>query len=57
MYISYMGELMNSSMGVKSGVSERVSISCYTCDPRHDSPMLLGIIRMPQLVNKSLQQM
>ena len=27
-----MGEIMNPSKGVKSGVPERVSISCLTCD-------------------------
>ena len=31
-----MGEIMNSPKGVKSCVPERVSISCPTCDTRHD---------------------
>ena len=31
-----MGEIMNSQRGVKSGVPERVSISCPTCGTRHD---------------------
>ena len=31
-----MGEIMNSPKGVKSGVPERVSISCPTCGTRHD---------------------
>ena len=30
-----MGEIMNSPTGVKSGVPERVSISCSTCGTRH----------------------
>ena len=29
---------MNSEKGVKSGVSERVTISCPTCGTRHDLP-------------------
>ena len=31
-----MGEVMKSPKGVKSGVPERVSISCDTCGTRHD---------------------
>ena len=31
-----MGEIMNSPEGVKSGVSEIVSISCPTCGTHHD---------------------
>ena len=31
-----MGEIMNSTKGVKSGVPERVSISCPTCGTRQD---------------------
>ena len=31
-----MGEIMNSPKGVKSGVPERVNISCPTCGTRHD---------------------
>ena len=31
-----MGKIMNSPKGVKLGVLERVSISCPTCDTRHD---------------------
>ena len=31
-----MGEIMNSPKGVKSGVPERVGISCTTCSSRHD---------------------
>ena len=37
-----MGEIMNSQKGVKSGVPERVSISCPTC----------GTCHISQLVNK-----
>ena len=37
-----MGEIMNSPTGVKSGVPERVSISCPTCATRHDSLQLTG---------------
>ena len=32
-----MGKIMNSPKGVKSGVPERVSISCPTCGTRHDN--------------------
>ena len=31
-----MSKIMKSPKGVKSGVSERVSISCPTCGTRHD---------------------
>ena len=31
-----MGDIMNSPKAVKSGVAERVSISCPTCGTRHD---------------------
>ena len=37
-----MGEIMNSPKGVKSGVPERVSISCPTCGTRHDLPNITG---------------
>ena len=33
---------MNSTKGVKSGVPERVNISCLTCGTRHDSHQLTG---------------
>ena len=33
-----MGDIMNSPKGVKSGVPERVRISCPTCGTRHDLP-------------------
>ena len=32
-----MGEIMNSPKGVKSGIPERVSISCPTCGTCDDS--------------------
>ena len=31
-----MGEIMKSPNGVKSGMPDRVSISCPTCGTRHD---------------------
>ena len=31
---------MNSPKGVKSGVPQRVSISCHTCYTRHDLPQI-----------------
>ena len=37
-----MGEIKNSTKGVKSGVPERVSISCPTCDTRHDLLQITG---------------
>ena len=37
-----MGEFMNSIKGVKSGVQERVSITCPTCGTRHDLPKITG---------------
>ena len=37
-----MGEIMNSPKGVKSGVPERVSISCTTCGTRHDLRQITG---------------
>ena len=37
-----MGEIMNCPKRVKSGVPERVSISCPTCGTRHDLPQLTG---------------
>ena len=33
---------MNSPKGVKSGVPERVNISCPTCGTRHDLPIITG---------------
>ena len=32
-----MDDIMNSPKGVKSGIPERVIISCHTCGNRHDS--------------------
>ena len=37
-----MGEIKNSPKGVKSGVPERVRISCPTCGTRHDLPQITG---------------
>ena len=37
-----MGEIMNSPKGVKSGVPERVSISCPTCGTLHDLHKITG---------------
>ena len=37
-----MGEIMNSPKKVKSGVPERVSISCPTCGTRHDVSQITG---------------
>ena len=37
-----MGEIINSPKGVKSGVPERVSISCPTRGTRHDLLQLTG---------------
>ena len=37
-----MGEIMNSPKGVKSGVPERVSMSCSTCSTRHYLPKSTG---------------
>ena len=37
-----MGEVMKSPKGVKTGVPERVIISCPTCGTRHDLHNLTG---------------
>ena len=37
-----MGEIMNSPKGVKSGMPERVRISCSTCGTHHDYPQITG---------------
>ena len=37
-----MSKIMNSPMGVKSGVPERVSISCPTSGTHHDLPKITG---------------
>ena len=42
MYLCWMGEITNSQNGVKSGVPERVNISCSTCDTRHDLLKIIG---------------
>ena len=46
-----MGEIMNSRKGVKSGVPERVSISCTTCGSHHDLQQNNETSHMSQLVN------
>ena len=43
-----MGEIINSPNGVKSGLPQRVSISCTTYGTRHDLHQITG----NQLVNK-----
>ena len=47
-----MGEIMNSPKGVKSGVPERVSISCPTCGTRHDLQQITGIAMLKLFVFK-----
>ena len=47
-----MGEIMNSPNGVKSGVPERVSISCPTCCTRHDLLQKMETSHMSQLMNR-----
>ena len=47
-----MGEIMNFPKGLKSGVPERVSMSCPTCDTRDDSPKQLETSHMSELENK-----
>ena len=44
----------NSPKSVKSGVPEKLSISCPTCGTRHDLHQIIGnqLYRMSQLVNK-----
>ena len=37
-----MGEIMNFTKGVKSGVPERVSITCPTCGTHHDLSHITG---------------
>ena len=37
-----MGEIMNSTKGVKSGVPERGRIFCPTSGTRHDLPQITG---------------
>ena len=52
-----MGETMNSPKGVKSGVPERVSISCPTCGTRHDSRKLTGNQLYVTVGEQTLQHM
>ena len=48
---------MNSPKGVKSGVPERVSISCPTCGTRHDLPKITGNQSYVPVSEKTIQYM
>ena len=51
-----MGEIINSPKGVKSGVPERVSISCPTCGTRHDLPQVTGNQSNVTVSEQTIQQ-
>ena len=52
-----MGKIMNSSNGVKSGVPERVSISCPTCGTHHDLPKTTGHQSSATVGERTVQHM
>ena len=52
-----MGEFMNSQKGVKSGVLERISISCPTCGTSHDLQEITGNQAYVTVSGQTIQHM